>query len=322
MSELPVHAPMGKRFLVPVVASDSHLFEVLKVRPFLGTVDKPGFVAIDYRIWTSHFGRDPHVLGKTLTISGKPYVVSAVLPAGCSFLTRRPSIYISRQYGRADTVMVVGRAHPNANLAKLERELAGIARRNDYYFFLVDPKLRTASLAGVVFSPVRLFALAFSISLFPMLWFSRVRIRHIRLGWVPANRSATLRRILFFTTKLALALSIVFVSALEWARPESSLLLTWTDEGSGLGIIWLYSLGAMAALFGAVADQRARCRVCLRLLAFPVRIGRPGSLLLDWGGTEFLCSEGHGVLHIPQLSTSWMRMPIAGLPSTTPGADN
>jgi hypothetical protein len=28
-------------------------------------------------------------------------------------------------------------------------------------------------------------------------------------------------------------------------------------------------------------------------------------VLLDWAGTEFICSEGHGVLHVPHMATSW-----------------
>lgn len=291
--------------VLPVISTDSHLFEVLNVRPILGKIKDPEFTAIDYRIWKTQFHLDPHVIGKTISIAGKSHRISAVLPSGFAFLTRQPSVYTARHNVRGDQVMVAGRLRRGAEISKLNAELARIARVADYYFFVLDPKLRSTTLAGVVFSPVRLFALAFTISLFPMFWFSRVRMRHIRHGLTPANRAATGCRIAFFAAKLVLALSVVFVAGLEWARPESSLLLSWTDEGSGLGIIWIYSLGCMAALFGAVADQRARCRVCLRLLAFPVRIGRPGSLLLDWGGTEFLCSEGHGVLHIPQLSTSW-----------------
>ena len=83
------------------------------------------------------------------------------------------------------------------------------------------------------------------------------------------------------------------------------MLLASRDPGGGPFLLWLYILGAMGVLFWAVADQRARCRVCLRLLAFPVRIGCPGCLLLDWSGTELFCSEGHGVLHVPHLSPSW-----------------
>ena len=305
VKELPVRTSAMPVVKLPVISTESHLFEVLKVRPSLGSVSGTTFTAIDYRIWTANFHRDPHIAGKTIWVAGKPHIISAVLPNGFKFLTRQPSVYISEEHVRGDRVMVLGRVRKTADVAKLNRELAQIARQADYYFFVFDPQLRSTTLSGVLFSPLRLFGLAVAISLFPVFWFSRVRLRLIRLAWASANRRATLNRSAFFLAKLALALTLVFVAGLEWARPESSILLTWTDAGSGLGIIWLYSLGAMAALFGAVADQRARCRVCLRLLAFPVRIGRPGSLLLDWGGTEFLCSEGHGVLHIPHLSTSW-----------------
>jgi len=70
-------------------------------------------------------------------------------------------------------------------------------------------------------------------------------------------------------------------------------------------LLWLYVLGTMGVVFWSVADQRARCRVCMRLMAFPVRIGSPGCLLLDWSGTELFCSEGHGLLHVPTMTPSW-----------------
>jgi hypothetical protein len=88
-------------------------------------------------------------------------------------------------------------------------------------------------------------------------------------------------------------------------RSESAILLASRDPGDGPFLVWLYVLGSMGVLFWAVADQRARCRVCLRLLAFPVRVGCPGCLLLDWSGTELFCSEGHGVLHVPHMAPSW-----------------
>jgi hypothetical protein len=101
----------------------------------------------------------------------------------------------------------------------------------------------------------------------------------------------------------------VFVACLEWSRSESSVLLASQDPGNGPFLLWLYILGTMGVLFWALADQRARCRVCLRLLAFPVRIGCPGCLLLDWSGIELFCSEGHGVLHVPHLAPSWDEAP-------------
>ena len=47
-------------------------------------------------------------------------------------------------------------------------------------------------------------------------------------------------------------------------------------------------------------DQQSRCRTCLRRLELPVEIGRTGSVLLNWAGTEMVCSEGHGVLYVPE----------------------
>ncbi len=53
----------------------------------------------------------------------------------------------------------------------------------------------------------------------------------------------------------------------------------------------------------ALIDQQ-RCPVCLRRLLLPVRIGVPSQTFLDWYGTEFLCGDGHGLLHVPETSTA------------------
>ena len=119
------------------------------------------------------------------------------------------------------------------------------------------------------------------------------------------RRRFRLRSVAFLSAKVRAPLTIVFTAGLEWNRPSDSILLLWRDSASGPGLVWLYVAGTMAVLFWGLADQRARCRVCLRLLCFPVRVGCPGCLLLDWSGTELLCTEGHGVLHVPDMATSW-----------------
>jgi hypothetical protein len=61
-------------------------------------------------------------------------------------------------------------------------------------------------------------------------------------------------------------------------------------------------------LFGlrwVLRDQRQRCPVCLRRLTHPARVGQPSRSFLDWNGIELICVGGHGMLHIPEMQTSW-----------------
>jgi len=46
---------------------------------------------------------------------------------------------------------------------------------------------------------------------------------------------------------------------------------------------WLFMLGSMAFLVWSIADQRRRCRVCLRRLGMAAQVGCPGCLLLELG---------------------------------------
>jgi hypothetical protein len=59
------------------------------------------------------------------------------------------------------------------------------------------------------------------------------------------------------------------------------------------------------SLFWALADQRQRCPVCLRLLSNPTRIGNSAQLVLGSYGAELMCNRGHGSLYVPTVPTSW-----------------
>ncbi len=59
------------------------------------------------------------------------------------------------------------------------------------------------------------------------------------------------------------------------------------------------------AAFWIVDDQRQRCPRCLRVLTNPARVGERSRSLLSFSGMEYVCSEGHGLLHVPDYPTSW-----------------
>ncbi len=286
-----------------VITTDPSLFEVLRVKPAIGALPQSTGVVLDYQTWISAFHGDNKVIGSKVQVGRETYPVAGVLPASFRFLSRQPSIYVVHYVVSDPRVMVIGRAKAGTTEDKLNRELKKIAENFSYYFFNSD--LRLEFLDTELFTPLRFFGVAVLVSAFMIVMLCRVRLRHVRLAWGAGHRKTAVRRSLFFLAKLALALAFVLVVGLEWSRSESSVLLASRDPASGPFLVWLYILGAMGILFWSLADQRARCRVCLRLLCFPVRIGCPGCLLLDWSGTELLCTEGHGVLHVPHMAPSW-----------------
>lgn len=293
----------GKATKPLVIISDARLFDTLQVRPLLGIVSKQPGVALDYRTWMSFFHADRRVIGSRIGIGGQWFRVTAVLPANFQFLTRRPAVYLLKQTITDNRVMVVARARQGATEDKIDRELTTIAEDCCYYFF--RSQLRFRFIETAVFAPLVSFGSAVFVSMLLALGLCKIRIRHLRLALRAENRRAAAHRAWFFLAKLALALSILFIAGLECSRSESSVLFGSRDPASGPFLVWLYIAGTMGIFFWSVADQRARCRVCLRLLCFPVRMGCPGCLLLDWSGTELLCTEGHGVLHVPHLAPTW-----------------
>jgi len=289
-----------------VITTESTLFETLQVRPALGSLAARDGVVLTNSAWRSLFHDGRAVIGSAIRIGGESYRVTGVLPASFRFLTRQPAIYLMRPFIAAypaTSVMVVARVKPGVSSDRLDRELTKIAEDATYYFF--KSELRYASLNSAIWTPARVFGIALFVSGLFVIAGCKVRLRRLRLAFRSSNRQASIRRASFFAGKAALVLVLIFVAGLEWSRPESAIVFGSQDPANGPFLMWLYILASMGALTWSLADQRARCRVCLRLLCFPVRIGCPGCLLLDWSGTELLCTEGHGVLHVPDLAPSW-----------------
>lgn len=116
----------------------------------------------------------------------------------------------------------------------------------------------------------------------------------------PPSYSATFRYWAFFALQCALVLTLVPIAWIESAaafracfphhegmRAFGTLILT---------LAYLPSLAA--ALAWVLADQRARCPVCLRRLEYPVSLGSWSSVF-DPSSTELLCDLGHGALLLP-----------------------
>jgi hypothetical protein len=297
-----------------VIDTEPSIFNVLHVQPMLGVLPKAhalneqqrspsNSLVIDYWTWKAAAKSNHQVIGSRMRV-GKEWVpIVAVLPKHFYFLSRQPSAFLVQQSMYSGRVMVVARAKPYVSKAKLYRELVKIAEDSCYYF--LAGQLRVEYLSHAIWAPVQFFGVAVLVAVLLAVCVCGVRFRNVRRAWDAAHRVVTLRRSGYFLAKTSLALLLILFAGLEWSRPETSILFASKDAASGLWLVWFFVVGTMGVLFWAIADQRARCKECLRLLCSPVRIGCPGCLLLDWSGTELLCSEGHGVLHVPELASSW-----------------
>jgi hypothetical protein len=287
-----------------VIAASPSLFKVLGVKADAGQFPAEAGVVLDHRAWIALTHRKAGVVGTDVKIGRHAYRVSAILPASFEFLSRQPTIYVVEKLTYERKAFVVARVKPEVSDEKLRKELSRIASEVTAYFNLQN-QMRFSTWREALLSPLVSFVPAALLAAIFACFTLRTSFKQMKRAFEPENRRVAARRSLFFMAKTGLALACVFVGCLEWSRSESSVLLASRDPGSGPFLLWLYVLGTMGVVFWSVADQRARCRVCLRLMAFPVRIGSPGCLLLDWSGTELFCSEGHGLLHVPTMAPSW-----------------
>lgn len=105
-----------------------------------------------------------------------------------------------------------------------------------------------------------------------------------------------LRRGIFLALKIALVqpimfcgmVGLIFIGPVVPVVPQLAIYAMWT-----MTFRWV------------ITDQRRRCPVCLRLLTNPVRIGNSSHTFLEWYGAESICSRGHGLQHIPEISASY-----------------
>src|SRR5207245_727507 len=75
---------------VQAAAVTADLFDVLQVRPEIGHGFAPAdertpLALLSHGLWVTSFGRDPAILGRTISLDGRSFTVVDVMPAGFQF---------------------------------------------------------------------------------------------------------------------------------------------------------------------------------------------------------------------------------------------
>jgi putative ABC transport system permease protein len=141
------------------------LFDLLRVRPVLGRSftasemqpDGPTAMIVSESLWTSAFGRDPDVLGRTVSLDDRRYSVIGVMPAGFRFPSRHTEFWLPllprvSKGGGVFFAYFVGRLRPGipVNIARTDvaqlrdsraRDLPAFVRQGDILVISLHDRL-------------------------------------------------------------------------------------------------------------------------------------------------------------------------------------
>ena len=149
------------------------LFSLFGVKPQLGRLiapsdDVPGaepVVVFSSSFWRSHFGADPSVLGRAITLNGQSYTVIGVLPPGFAFPAAKSDVVgaFLPPAGReatsrgAHTLAAYVRLKPGQTRAAAQAELGALAERLavQYPRSNTDVRFRVEELTRYVTADVR-----------------------------------------------------------------------------------------------------------------------------------------------------------------------
>ena len=280
---------MGRPEQIDALHVSPSLLDVLQAQPAIGRAFRPEddhVVLLSDGIWQRRFGRDPQVLGRSITLNGEPYQVAGVMPPGFQF----PPFWQEKAQLWAPLVTSPGRIHDRAgrslrvfarlktgiSLEQARSEMSGIARRIEMTYpktnagagARVTPldeavvgKIRpalTALLGAVGF--LLLIACANVANLLLSRATGRQKEIALRIA-IGASRGRIIRQLLaeslvlsFAGTLLGLVLAYAAVHALAVSIPEASRFTLPRYREIGIGVpVLIFSLALStltAILFG------------------------------------------------------------------------
>ena len=292
-----------------VALSSDNLFDVLNI-PLSSTLldeakaeHRPA-LALSERAWRSYFNADSSLVGQSLDVGGQKAIVAAILPDGAWPLPVPADAWLLEEGAYVNALpaqsngFVLGRFAQAAPASDDPRGWhLSVARREDtgYDGFDLAPVYEQVERPTATF----LFTLLLACLALPAT-------TPLPLGDYPATdasltRATRRRRWLFLLMKIGCILPIVYFGSISLAFYNPSIRPAPSEYIQ-------FATSFLALLFSfrwALRDQRRRCPVCLRVLTHPARVGHPSRNFLAWHGTEFMCDQGHGLLHVPELATTW-----------------
>jgi hypothetical protein len=261
--------------------------------------DMPRLI-LSERMWRQKFGANPDIVGTVLLVGLRPARVAGIAPADAWRLPGNSDAWLLKpdsEISPNDRGYVVAHLTPSGRSA-LWGGLVNIAsydsRRSEHDFL-------GKSLEEQTPNPAYIYWFGAFLALFALPAIASVSLAECSFS---SHKPSWIRRAVrlgFLAMKIVLIMLIAYFSSVDLAYWHLSV---FSPLGAYMQLVTAFAV----FLFGmrwALLDQRQRCPVCLRRVGNPAQVGLASRTFLAWNGTELICADGHTLLHIPGLPTSW-----------------
>ncbi len=309
----------GTQRTVPILTArvSPEFFDLLGIKAAVGRVfggddaqSCKTCIVLSDEIWKLQFKGDTRVIGQRVTIDGIERTVIGVLPRNFHLISSDIAAwmllnpYIAPYSNFAERIGAVGRMKSGATETQVEADLTDLSQNAGYV--LPASLLTVTSAESDMRRSVGTYLLFLLLAVTCAAWIVYARSSNRGWGQPPASLAARCRWWAFFVAKSVLLLIATCLLASVSVRWLSVHLAGSIYPMADAFALWLFLVLSVGPLSWAIHDQRKRCRACLRRLGSPIRVGAPGHVLLNWSGTEMVCSEGHGILYLPDSPTDWL----------------
>lgn len=260
-------------------------------------------LVLSRKTWRTIFGGDPGIVGRVVEVSGEQARIVGVLPADFWRLPGQADAWLLED---SRTLRQLPDSSPGFVLGRVRSRGSPSPAHGWTYLTVSRESGATDRFACIWISqqtrqPLSLALFALFLASLALPATTPLPLGEYPAGRYPLARAVRARRWIFLALKLALIAPIVSFASVDLAY--GLIALRWPDS------IYLQLassfLGFLFAFRWALRDQRRRCPVCLHLLSNPAQVGQASRNFLAWHGAELICAGGHGLLHIPEMPTSW-----------------
>jgi hypothetical protein len=303
-----VHIARHRGAELSIARASDNFFKVLNL-PIPGDTPNPSSgpytakLYLSQEVWREFFDGDPRLIGSVTEIAGQRVLVAGVVAQDSWHLPGQVDAWLLEDERHLAMLPSNSRGFVLAHM----RTSGALPRLNEWRYMMVYNEDGTNDRFDCISLEQRA-QLPFSIFLFTLIVavIALPATTALPLGEYPRHSgphpwAARTRRWIFLWSKVLLFVPLVYFSSVDAAYGFYSV-------GSTTAQYIQLALSFFGFLFGfrwILQDQRKRCPVCLRVLTHPARVGQASRNFLAWNGTELICAGGHGLLHIPELPTSW-----------------